>query len=583
MRGKRRALSHALRWFMILALAFSLVGVMARPALGAGAANDHTVLVLGPTVTGGASSIEAQAAAAAGMTIEVVDNAGWAAKTAVDFASYRALIIGDPTCVGPGTFNIATPTANALVWGPAVNGRVIINGTDPVFHRFQGGAAFTTAAVTFVVGEVGKTSAYISLSCYYHETAAHTPVPLLAGLGAFTVTGVGCFNDAHIVASHPALTGITDATLSNWSCSVHEAFDSWPVADFQVLAIARNFSSAFTASDGTVGTPYILARGVSVISDISLAPESATACIGASHTLTATVHEGGTPTPGKAVSFSVIAGPNAGGLTGSAVTDTSGQATFSYSSSLSGTDSWTASFVDSANHTQTSGVAKVTWETCTAVQHSLAVDGTGYASASADKLNLTGDWTVEAWFKDETPGGYNHNWTQILGKIDQNASGEAPYFIVLGYNTIKAGLRTGWTYQTSEVNISGLSAGWHHVAASLNATTRQLTLYLDGVQVAQDTLSSTSSGNDLPVEIGRGGSAGKYWLGKIDDVRIWNVVRTSGQISGSMSSELGSAPAGLIANWKFDEAGGTTAADSAPSPADAQLHGGATFSTDIHP
>jgi hypothetical protein len=72
---------------------------------------------------------------------------------------------------------------------------------------------------------------------------------------------VGCWNDAHIVATHPALDGLTDANLSNWSCSVHEAFDSVP-SGFLTLAIAEGAGpSQTTFPDGSVGTPYILARG----------------------------------------------------------------------------------------------------------------------------------------------------------------------------------------------------------------------------------------------------------------------------------------------------------------------------------
>jgi PKD repeat protein/lysophospholipase L1-like esterase len=56
------------------------------------------------------------------------------------------------------------------------------------------------------------------------------------------------------------LNGLTDNALSSWGCSVHEAFDSYP-SDFVVLAMARNIGSTYTAPDGTVGTPYILARG----------------------------------------------------------------------------------------------------------------------------------------------------------------------------------------------------------------------------------------------------------------------------------------------------------------------------------
>lgn len=353
------AFVHAIsRAFLVLALVASgFLGLPGQPAAAAGAANDHTVLILGPTVLGGASSLEALAAVAAGMTVEVVDNAGWAAKTAADFATYRALILGDPRCSGLGSASAAQ--ANALIWGSAVNGRVIIMGSDPVYHQTQGGAAYTTGGVTFVVGEAGKTGAYITLSCYYHGTLAHTAVPLLAGLGTFTVTGVGCFNNAHIVATHPALAGITDTTLSNWSCSVHEAFDSWPATQFDVLAIARNFGSAYTASDGTIGTPYVLARGVSIISDIGLAPTSGNATVGSSFTITATVLKDGSPFAGQTVTFTALGGPN-NGLTLTGTTNASGQATASYTSTAPGVDTWVARFT-AFERTQTSNRATVEW------------------------------------------------------------------------------------------------------------------------------------------------------------------------------------------------------------------------------
>ena len=85
---------------------------------------------------------------------------------------------------------------------------------------------------------------------------------MLDVIGLFTVTGVGCYNNVHIVAVHPALAGLTDAALSGWSCSVHEAFDSFPSA-FLPLAIAKGIggTGSLSFADGTFGMPYILARG----------------------------------------------------------------------------------------------------------------------------------------------------------------------------------------------------------------------------------------------------------------------------------------------------------------------------------
>jgi len=190
-------------------------------------------------------------------------------------------------------------------------------------------------------------------------------VALLGGFGTFTATGVGCFNNAHIVATHPALTGLTDSTLSNWSCSVHEGFDSWPLS-FEVLAIAQGIGTVFTAPDGSVGTPYILARGVAVISDILLTPATATNDLGTSHTVTATVTTNtpapGTPVVGTTVTFTIVGGPHTG-TTGTAVTGAAGVATFSYSGTAVGTDIIEATFVDARERTQRSNRVEKTWVT----------------------------------------------------------------------------------------------------------------------------------------------------------------------------------------------------------------------------
>lgn len=348
------------RLWQTLALAVGCGLAPIPTTLASGAGDDSTVLILDTTVSGGAGSREAQAAVLAGMSVEVVTAAGWAAKTTAEFATYRALVLGDATCGG----SAAAAEANNAVWGPVVDGNVILIGTDNVYHYSQGGQALVEKGMAFAVDQVGKTGAYITLSCYYHATAPFTPVPLLDPFGTFTVTGVGCYNDAHIVATHPALTGLTDATLSGWGCSVHEAFDSWPLT-FQVLAIARGIGASYTAPDGSVGTPYILARGVRVISDIALTPETAVNPVGTDHTVTATVTTddpvAGTPVVGATVVFQVIAGPNIG-ANGVGVTDGSGQATFTYNGAGGvGLDFIQATFVDADGNTQTSNLAEKEW------------------------------------------------------------------------------------------------------------------------------------------------------------------------------------------------------------------------------
>lgn len=216
----------------------------------------------------------------------------------------------------------------------------------------------------FALNKVGKTGAYISLSCYYYNATPGTPVPLLNGaFGAgFTVRATGS-DTIHVTASSPVLAGLTDASLSNWGASTHEAFDSFPV-DFAPLAVAVG-QGTYVSPDGTVGNPYMIARGVTVLSSIGLAGDAHSShSLGQTHFFTATATTDtpsvGTPVVGKTVTFTVVGGPNIG-LSGTGVTNSAGQATFSYASASAGIDYVRAQFVDSSGRTQSSGNIPVTW------------------------------------------------------------------------------------------------------------------------------------------------------------------------------------------------------------------------------
>lgn len=376
----------------MLAASFATAGGAAAdpPAPG-----DNKVLIYGPSVSGGTSSEEAVAAANLGFTVDVVDGATWAAMTADDFDDYRALILGDPTC---SAGYLGDAESNATVWGGVVDGNVIINNTDPVFHSGQGGAALTENSVAFAVDEAGKTGLYVSLSCTA-DSVTPEPVPVLAGLGTFEDRDADCWNDAHIVATHPALAGMTDADLSNWGCSVHGRFTTWP-SDFQVLVIAEDPTGPYTAGDGSVGFPYVLARGegLTAISDITLAPGTATNPVGTDHTVTATVVEGEpgstTPVVGTEVTFEVLSGPHAG-TTGTGTTDADGEATFTYTGTAPGTDTIQARFTDSEDVVQRSNIVEKVWDAAPVTDETLS--GTKYYDANANGQWDVGEEGIGGW------------------------------------------------------------------------------------------------------------------------------------------------------------------------------------------
>jgi hypothetical protein len=262
---------HARRHLARLVPRIVAAGSLALLGLGAGAAampvhaapGTTNVYILGSSVSGGLASQEATEVAALGLTPIIESDAGWAALTASDFAASRGIVIGDPTCTTSPAFDAAAE-ANQAVWGPQMTGNIIVIGTDPVFHSFSRPGAHTliVKGIDFTFSDATNPGAYVDQSC----EAEFSPGPqtVLASFGVFNAVAAGCDDNVHIVANHPALTGLTDADLNGWSCSVHNFYSSWP-ASFLPLVIDENAPPTFTAADGTKGSPYILARGAGLV------------------------------------------------------------------------------------------------------------------------------------------------------------------------------------------------------------------------------------------------------------------------------------------------------------------------------
>lgn len=128
--------------------------------------------------------------------------------------------------------------------------------------------------------------------------------------------------------------------------------------DTQILVETVNPSN----DDNVYFAGFIIKGTAAVVGEgILLSPTNATNPVGSNHTVTATVQDDdGNPIGGRTVDFEVTVGPNAG-LTGSDVTDSSGEATFTWSSSVAGTDLVIAETVDSNGNPLVSNEAQKTW------------------------------------------------------------------------------------------------------------------------------------------------------------------------------------------------------------------------------
>jgi RHS repeat-associated protein len=106
-----------------------------------------------------------------------------------------------------------------------------------------------------------------------------------------------------------------------------------------------------------IGTTGIHSNGAFV-----LAPAVGSSALGSPYTLTATVQDANSqPLANVAVTFQAASGPNAG-KSGTATTNAAGVATFIYTGTLSGTDTWQASFGNASSGIETSNLAVVQWQ-----------------------------------------------------------------------------------------------------------------------------------------------------------------------------------------------------------------------------
>jgi hypothetical protein len=171
-----------------------------------------------------------------------------------------------------------------------------------------------------------------------------------------------------------------------------------------------------------------------------------------------------------------------------------------------------------------------------------------------------------------------------LTKGDRAATSDIPFYILVGRNSILAGLRTGGQDYpiTVDLVVQRLDpASWDHGAATLAASLNVVNLWLDGRHIGYlNVPRHVTAPNFLPLEIGRGGAfTGKYWMGKLDDVRIWNIARKGSDISADLAVQPYQLQNGLVGAWHFDELAGR-AFPLSGSVVDLQQ--GAAFSTDVH-
>jgi hypothetical protein len=188
---------------------------------------------------------------------------------------------------------------------------------------------------------------------------------------------------------------------------------------------------------------------------------------------------------------------------------------------------------------------------------------------------ITTNLTVEAWIKPSANLGY----AGIVNNLWETSGNRGGFGITMG--GVSANIMFAITNSTSATylpaSIPALNE-WVHVACTYDGTTMRV--YVNGAvasTMAKSGNISYASPNALMIGRYWDDNESYYYTGGIDDVRLWNVVRTQSEIADNRFTELTGSESGLVGYWKLNETSGTNANDETANAKDGTLTNGVSW------
>ena len=171
-------------------------------------------------------------------------------------------------------------------------------------------------------------------------------------------------------------------------------------------------------------------------------------------------------------------------------------------------------------------------------------------------LNLTQAITLEVWFL--FMGDMYNEGVSIAHKWGYGNKGDLGGY----YLGIKPGNKKvfwklcldkgSWYCEASPLPTSK----WTHIAGTYNG--KVLKLFYNGKQVSSKETSGQIRTTDANFQMGQSDDIDyedleQQWIGRLSEVRLWNIARESSEIQGSLAHRLGGNEPGLVAYWPLDD------------------------------
>lgn len=211
----------------------------------------------------------------------------------------------------------------------------------------------------------------------------------------------------------------------------------------------------------------------------------------------------------------------------------------------------------------TSAATVVTTTIPTAPNNALALDGVNDFVDLGSGVTASAIKTMECWVK------FN-NFTGTQEIIAKSKTSLGTELLIYGNKLVFYCMNTNANVSHVDYPVSNLTAGrWYHVAATWDGADRNtMALYVDGVSVGTryDNGNIVTAGVADPPSskllVGNWSDNNRFLNGTIDEVRVWDRLRTEAEIRAHAYDTLDRNTPGLLAYLRMDQgtAGGTNTA-----------------------
>ena len=204
--------------------------------------------------------------------------------------------------------------------------------------------------------------------------------------------------------------------------------------------------------------------------------------------------------------------------------------------------------------TSTTGVTGCSSPTTT--NNALNFDGVDdYVNAGTAIANTT-VFTLETWVNPATGyGTFNDGGApiELISRWGAGGAGNASYTLGIDGNGKAVCLTyNGSTGSTATSATTIATNSWTHLAAT-RASDGTVKIYINGILDVSITGSVVPQSSNYAVFLAKPAVGTNQFKGSMDEVRIWNIVRTQSEISAAKNAEFCAAQTGLLAYYKMNE------------------------------